>query len=605
MNEARLKIIDKLLRKGWCSYLDIAKAINDAIPENCHNPYGLDKVKLKDYDTSFNKKMVELFRSSIGQDFMDIPEIWALANDDKVLMRDGKISSQEDQEYRNIIRSKLIEEEFQQQYKPSLNKIEDGLRRNNKGEVDLKRVKFYRYIDSSYSLFAGDFKKYQAKKKDLELKNQLDNVTKTSVSEKDVKNVLVESDVILEPAVSDKIKQRIRIEAELKKYEEEVNSIISNLQSSITSVGEEKRRGWIKKTINYYKNILELAKSPISNIEKREVAIHIHKFALFLASENLYQMLGDRFEEAIGIFQKLVLIQKHSLEDYEAGEELFAEDFNPDEVRSQMLLDRELVADTILHFARVQLDSHNTDYAVSLLEKAMKMVGPESQIRAKLLNLRSIISSVFCDFDSALEDIDEAYRCAVSSGMDEMELLEIMVSQAELLRAKGNPLEAIKKYKDIISIYRRDESYREGLASALMSISMIQISTGEIDDAEKAIAEAQTIFDDLYSKESDKFLPSLLTVKYIKMCVASQKGYIDNAIELGESILSAFDNANETLKNLCVQESLQTLLDLKELYLLSGNGEGVAASDKKFEEIKGKYNDIINPLLLDAKDRIC
>lgn len=31
MDEARLRIVDKYLHRGWCSYLDIALAINDSI----------------------------------------------------------------------------------------------------------------------------------------------------------------------------------------------------------------------------------------------------------------------------------------------------------------------------------------------------------------------------------------------------------------------------------------------------------------------------------------------------------------------------------------------------------------------------------------------
>ena len=41
-NEYRLRIIDRLLQKGWCSYLDMAKAINDAIQEN-DTRYGIGK----------------------------------------------------------------------------------------------------------------------------------------------------------------------------------------------------------------------------------------------------------------------------------------------------------------------------------------------------------------------------------------------------------------------------------------------------------------------------------------------------------------------------------------------------------------------------------
>ena len=415
----------------------------------------------------------------------------------------------------------------------------------------------------------------------------------------DVKNILYESDVILERAVSEKVKQRIRLQNELKEYEDEVKTSIKNLQSSITTIGKDKRRGWIKKTINFYKNILELAKSPLSNIDKRQVANHIHDFALFLASENQYQLLGDRFEEAISIYQKLVFIQKHSIDDYLSGEELFAvEGFEPENVRQQMQRDKELVAEVLLYFARVQFDSHNVDYAESILSKVLNMASAESEIRAKLLQLRAIIHSVSFKMDLAADDIEEVYKCALSSGMEETDLSEIMVSRAELLRAKGETQAAIKVYDEVISVCQRYETNEEMLASALMSKAMLHLSPDSIEVADIAIAEALSIFSNLYAKEPDKILPSLMSAKYIKMLIASQNGDIPNAIETGESVIDSFYNANDTLKALCVQEVVQTLLYLKDLYQALGQNNKELAIDAKSGEIKEQFKDIINPLLL-------
>ncbi|WP_298062032.1 hypothetical protein [uncultured Rikenella sp.] len=262
MNEARLKIVGKYLHKGWCSYLDIALAINDAIV-SCEGDsleqYGIVKFEpgKRSYNASFsfNKQLVDELRSSIGQGFMDIPEIWALANEGRILLRDGKKSSQDDQEYRSNIRNSLIEENICPQYTTGSKRSQvdkdtasKDPRKNSDGEIDIKKVKFYRYRDRNYSLFAsGDYKKYQNIKTKLKVKSKLASATETAVSEVDVKNVLYESDAILEPAVSEKIKQRIRLQNELKEYEDEVKAIIENLQSSITTIGEDKRRGWIKK----------------------------------------------------------------------------------------------------------------------------------------------------------------------------------------------------------------------------------------------------------------------------------------------------------------------------------------------------------------------
>lgn len=93
---------------------------------------------------------------------MDIPEIWTLANEGRLLSRDGKKSSQDDQEYRSNVRNNLIEEEVRQQYTTGFkrsqvdkNTTSKDPRKNRDGEIDIKKVKFYRYKDRNYSLFAS------------------------------------------------------------------------------------------------------------------------------------------------------------------------------------------------------------------------------------------------------------------------------------------------------------------------------------------------------------------------------------------------------------------------------------------------------------------
>lgn len=79
------------------------------------------------------------------------------------------------------------------------------------------------------------------------------------------------------------------------------------------------------------------------------------------------------------------------------------------------------------------------------------------------------------------------------------------------------------------------------------------------------------------------------------MLIASQKGDIPNAIETGESVIDSFYNANDILKTLCVQEVVQTLLYLKDLYQALGQNYRKLAIDMKFAEIKEQYKEVINP----------
>lgn len=583
MNEARLKILDKMLHKGWCSYLDIAKALYHAMGGFTSEKYGITKdIEEKSRGWSFNKYLIDCYHNHIGHDLFDITEIWILAHEDRLLSKGNK----DDQAYRSIIRNKLIIEEKRPQYKTP---VTDPEAKTEKGEVDLKRVKFYRYRDPNYSLFdSGDFKIFDDKIKKKRAKSSFAKATKKNISDEAVNSVRFEPDTPLDEEVSLQIKQSIILQEELEEFEQQSKDIINRLSSKIERSAKEKDERWISQSIKLYKNILELAKNPLSNVDKRQIAAHVHDLAFFLATENQYHLLGERFEEAIDIYQKLLLEQKHILEDYAADAEGFDKDaVNPKALKKQMLHDQEMVAEALLSLARVRFDSHDISNAKSLLDKALNLSADGSQCMARILHLRGIIHSVERNTEAAKADIEQAYKFAASSGLDINEHLSIMMSLAELLQAEGKPDEAEHYYTYIIDQCRNPETPSdEILASALMSASLIHLSNGNIAKADTEITEAIPLFDALYKKEPDKILPNVLSAKYIKTLILGQQGLFNDAIDTGEWIIKQYEQSNETIKALCTQEAYQTLLFLKELYQATGNESEI----QRLDEMLGAIN---------------
>lgn len=583
MNEARLKILDKMLHKGWCSYLDIAKALYHAMGGFTSEEYGITKdIEEKPRFQSFNKYLIDCYHNHIGHDLFDIADIWILAHENRLLSKGNK----DDQVYRSIIRDKLIVDEKRPQYKTP---VTDPDAKTEKGEVDLKRVKFYRYRDPNYSLFdSGDFKIFDDKIKKKRAKSSFAKATKKNISDDAVNSVRFEPDTPLDEEVSLQIKQSIILQEELEEFEQQSKDIINRLSSKLERSAKEKDERWISQSIKLYKNILELAKNPLSNVDKRQIAAHVHDLAFFLATENQYHLLGERFEEAIDIYQKLLLEQKHILEDYAVDAEGFDKDaVNPRALKKQMLHDEEMVAEALLSLARVRFDKHDTDNAKSMLDKALNLSADGSQCMARILHLRGIIHSVEGDNNSANTDIEQAYNFAVSSDLDINERLSIMMSLAELKQAESNTVEAERLYDDIITQCRNIETPSdEILATALMSASLIHLSNGDIAKADKEIADAIHLFEALYVNEPDKILPNVLSAKYIKTLILGQQGLFNDAIDTGEWIIKQYEQSNETLKALCTQEAYQTLLYLKELYQATGNESEI----QRLDEMLGVIN---------------
>lgn len=595
MNESRLKILDRLLRKGWCSYLDIAKeylkTIEPYTAKEAKSRYGLTFTINSNEERkqmSVNRQLLDAFRSAIGQDFLDIVDIRALVYENKVLIRDygksKKLSKEEknkrkklleaDRKERGKIREEIFEEKSKSQYgvlsaKP---KKETDLsydlydRLDREGKIDIGRVTFYRYKDRKYSVFdSGDFKKYREIKEKIALRKSLEGATETATKDIKVRSVLHEPDVILETGVSEKVKQRIRIENELKETEQEVREIIARLKKEIALLEDNKKKDWIKKTVNYYKNILELAKSPISNVDKRELAGHIHDFAFFLASENQYQLLDGRFEEAIGIYQRLMLVEKHRLEDHLAGENLFeAEEFDIEKATRQLAEDRDMVAGALLHYSRVLFDSHDVEKATSYIDRALEIANPGSAAEARLMQLKAIISSVRLDIESASEWMEKAYLRAGNAEIDMAELAEITTSYAEIKRAEGDLQRAVELYNDAVAIFR-ETGQREGIAAAQMGIAMIYLTAGMGNEAETAISESVALFQELYSLEPERHLPGYMAAVLVFMMILQGKGETEIAIEIGKDAMKAYEKGNETLRSLCGQEFTQIQMLLKEL----------------------------------------
>lgn len=148
-NEPRLRIIDKHLQKGWCSYLDMAKAIDAEMTEENAKEYGLNKF-VKTGEDSYNKCLLAYLRSSIAGDCSIILDIYALVHYGWELEKSGS------KEYNE--RRQLIAKEFYEVTKKKQNgtRIPLELCTDKYGEVDKNTiVTFYKYTEGKkgYSLF--------------------------------------------------------------------------------------------------------------------------------------------------------------------------------------------------------------------------------------------------------------------------------------------------------------------------------------------------------------------------------------------------------------------------------------------------------------------
>ena len=549
--QQRLEEIDKLLQKGWQSFYDFAKAIY-----------------CKPGQTYLYDRDFKATRSSIVLDFRLIQDIWYCAHHGELIPKGNSTSD------KNPLRASLIAEIFeskcQKQFAaervPELFKEKDEFFANPK-------VTFYRYKNRKYSIFSsGDYDKYVAFKTKKKNKKSLEDTLNKSVTDSEVNQAQYDQDFVPEPIVSEQIKRSIRLQDELREFAQGSKKIVDSLLQSISTESDQKKRRWVQKTINYYRNILELVKNPLSKYNPREIADQIHKFAFFLATENQYHLLGNRFDEALSIYQKLRREQRHLIEDIEqglvTGEEAA---IDVPQTKEQMCQDDEAVAFILLSIARVRLDSGDMDKAKAIIEQADSLAVDQSLVRAQIYQLQSVLAGLEGDIETAFAKIEKAAEIiSALKQEDSVEGLTVLASKADLLQRTGDVAGAKAIFTTLIEKEDKDEA-REVITSAALNLAIINISEGQIDDADRNVSEALVGFEKLYAKEPDRILPTLMTAKYIKGLVLMHQGDLEASAAIMEEAIALVPEKRPDLQSICAPELLEVFVSLHDLYRASGN----------------------------------
>lgn len=546
----RLAQIDYLLQKDWQSYYDFAKSI-----------FGKEG-KVFSYDVDFKSN-----RSTIVQDFRLIQDIWYCARYGAAIPK-VKSKSEKDPIRADII-SKVFECKTKKQFdSPKAQELIKGKDEYFSNPI----VTFYRYKDNNYSIFSsGDYEKYIAFKTKNRTKNSFNASLDKAVTDIEVNNALQDSDVVLEPEVSAQIKRSIRLQEELKEFEQGSKQIVDSLLIKISSESEQKKKKWVQDTIKYYGNVLELVKNPLSNYKPEEIATKIHEFAFFLASENQYHILGERFDEALLIFLKLQRERKHLIDDVEQG--FYArQDFDIKSMKEQVQKDDETVASILMSIARVKLDSGNTEKAKELIDNAESFSKSKTLIRAQLLHLKSVVEGIGGNIEQSLALINESLDIFKSLSLENThDGMEALASKAELLQRCGNTSDAKAIYNQLLEYGNSNDSNQSIIASASLNLAMFSLNEGQVDKAEIYIDSAIPTIQALYSKEPDKYLPNLMSAKYIKGLIYIQQGDIPDAINVLEQATQIISDKRPDLVSLCGMELLEVSITLRDLYISIGD----------------------------------
>lgn len=564
--QQRLEEIDKLLQKGWQSFYDFAKAI--------YSKPG----QIYLYDRDFKAT-----RSSIVLDFRIIQDIWYCAHHGELIPKGHSTSD------KSPLRAELIAEifesktqkQFSSEHVPELLKEKDEYFTNPK-------VAFYRYRNRKYSIFAsGDYDKYVAFKTKTKNKKSLEDTLNKSVTDSEVNQAQYDQGFVPELIISEQIKRSIRLQDELKEFEQGSKRIVGSLLEKISTETDQKKHRWVKKTVNFYRNILELVKNPLSNYNPREIANQIHELAFFLATENQYHLLGDRFEEALTIYQRLRREQRHLVQDFEQGLVTGDEaDIDVQQTKEQMLQDDEAVASILLSMARVRLDSGDMAKAKTLLEQAHSLAGPQSLVLAQIYHTESILAGLEGDVESAISKVNEAVETINALKLaDSTDGLTILASKADLLHRTGDTDAAKALYSILIGKNVQDEEAQEVISSASLNLAIINISEGHIEDADKNVTNALSCFEKLYVKDPDRILPTLLSAKYIKGLVLMHQGDYMTSIAIMEEARSMVSEARPDLQDLCASELLEIYVTLHDLYQALGDLNKAGDVSKKAKEL--------------------
>ena len=545
--QQRLEEIDKLLQKGWQSFYDFAKAIY-----------------CKPGQTYLYDRDFKATRSSIVLDFRLIQDIWYCAHHGELIPKGNSTSDKSP--LRAGLISEIFESKTQKQFAaervPELFKEKDEFFTNPK-------VTFYRYKNRKYSIFtSGDYDKYVAFRTKKKNKKKLEDTLNQSVTDSEVNHAQFDQEFVPEYAVSEQIKRYIRLQEELREFAQGSKKIVDSLLQSISSESNQKKCRWVQTTVKYYRNILELVKNPLSNYSPREIADKIHEFAFFLATENQYHLLGNRFDEALTIYQKLRREQRHLVEDIEQGLVIGEEaDIDVRQTKEQMAQDDEAVASIMLSIARVRMDSGEIEKAKTILEHAHPLVGDQSLMCAQLYHLESILAGLEGNIERAFTNAEKATEVITALDQeDSVEGLTILASKADLLQRTGNSTGAKAIYAALIEKKSQDEAAFEVISSAHLNLAIIYLSEEQIEEADRNISDALDGFEKLYAKEPDRLLPTFLTAKYIKGLVLMHQGDLKASIEILEEASAMVPEKRPDLQALCGPELLEVFISLHDLY---------------------------------------
>lgn len=590
-NEYRLRIIDRLLQKGWCSYLDMAKAINDAIQEN-DTRYGIGKHRGGATESgSANSNLLEWFRPTLVGDCRIILDIYAGAHYGRILKKSG---SQEDNELRNKVRLELFEEVKRKQYG---SQIPLDACTSTSGIVDKDTlVTFFRYSEDKkgYSLFkSGDFEKFQRLKSKTSAKSAIAKATDDAITISEVKGAFVDPEMEPEPNVSAQIKRSIRLHQELQEYEAESKSIIAYTNKKIQQYSADKERGWIKKTLNAYRNIMQLAKDPLSNVEKQQLAALLHDFAYFLAEENQYQVLGNRFDEAMEIYIQLVREERHQIEDSQR-KAIDGIDLPPEkilEIRKELDSNNVRIARVLLSIARVSLDSGDIDASYGQIRQAKTLIGNITSSEAKsairdIYQLESIIYTMYGDFDNALS-VNEVALDSMDEDDYSAEGIDVRSTHAELIRRKGEVAESLQEYKGLLDFIKKQPEgcvSEETYAKVLLGKGVAELDAGQTSAGLLTMDLTLKEFAKLYSKEPQKILPNILSARLMRTIALSSLGQLDMALENSEEALKLMEKHPEC-EDLCAMDKVSLLIAQRDIYELKGETQRAEDCNKAAQEI--------------------
>lgn len=569
MNEARLRIIDKLLQKGWQSYYDIAKVIHESfVTEKQFGKLKKWSGVVHDSDCFYDALLTE-YRPSLSHDILDIPDIWAYSHHGK-LSKKGKSTGEKNQ-LRAEARTAILDIKEQKEFKS--NEDPELYIKNEKKFRENPTVQYFKYKNPKYSIFdTGDYEKFLAQGTKKRTKSAVERSIKESITKAEVDSVLNDSDVVLDEAVSNQIKRSILIQEEIREFAQESRNIVESFLKDISTKSEQKKRNWVKETVNKYKNILELVKNPLSKYNPREIADQIHEFAFFLATENQYHLLGNRFDEALTIYQKLRREQRHLIEDIEQG--LITADeavIDVIQTKEQMAQDDESVTSILLSIARVSLDSGDEKKAKELIKKAKGLSGGESLSYARICHLESVIAGMDGNVNQALTLVDEAFKIIDTIDLENSaEGIAILASKAELMQRMGKTAEAKELYGALLAKDCADDAAREMRTSAYLNLAVINFSEGQIEEADRNVTVALSEFQALYGKEPDKHLPNVMTAKYIKGLALMHLGDMESAISILEEASSMVPDNRPDLYALCGAELLEIYVTLHDLYASTG-----------------------------------